>query len=84
MSSPQSPDACFQQGLQFLNHDKAAAAAAAFRAAVTARPDWAEAHSNLGVALGRCGQHAEALACFERALKIRPDYADAHQNLSNT
>ena len=44
------------------------------------KPDYAEAHSNLGVALQDQGKLDEAVACYRRALELKPDYADAHTN----
>jgi tetratricopeptide (TPR) repeat protein len=45
------------------------------------RPDNAEAHNGLGLALAGCGQLDEAIAHFQRALEIKRDYAEAHNNL---
>jgi hypothetical protein len=44
------------------------------------RPDYAEAHSNLGVSWALSKQHAEAIREFDLALAIRPDFATAHMN----
>ena len=45
------------------------------------KPDYAEAHNNLGTILQAQGQIAEALACYQRALQLKPDFAEAHNNL---
>lgn len=45
-------------------------------------PQYADAHNNLGLALGSLGRKAEAITHFQRALAIRPAYADAQINLS--
>ena len=58
-------------------------AADAFRAALAAKSDYAEAHNHLGIAFKQLGQPAEALASYEQALRVNPDYADAHNNMGN-
>jgi tetratricopeptide (TPR) repeat protein len=45
------------------------------------KPDYAEAHSNLGSALGQEGKLTEACEQWEAALRIKPDMAEAHYNL---
>ena len=45
------------------------------------KPDYANAHYNLGVALASRGRTDEAIAHFRAAVKIKPDYANAHYNL---
>ena len=51
-----------------------------YRRAVELRPDFADGHNNLGIALSAQKQHAAALAAFDDALKLRPDFADALHN----
>ena len=51
---------------------------------VAARPDDAEAHSNLGNALATAGRADEALAAQRRAADIDPGFAPAHYNMGNT
>ncbi|MBI3706767.1 MAG: tetratricopeptide repeat protein [Proteobacteria bacterium] len=58
-----------------------AAAARAYRAAITMQPDLADAYSNLGTALKAQGDLEEAVAHYNRAIALRPDYAEAHNNL---
>ena len=45
------------------------------------KPDYAEAHNNLGNAFKDRGKLDEAAACYRRALELKPDYAEAHSNL---
>lgn len=54
---------------------------AEFREAIRLRPDFAEAHNNLGLVLTQEGDDEAAIAAFREALKHAPDYADAHANL---
>ena len=55
-------------------------ALAAYDRAIELRPDYAEAHSNRGVALGRLDRDEQALADYDRAIELRPDYAEAHSD----
>ena len=45
------------------------------------RPDYAEAHNNLGLVLLQSGDDAGGIAALREAVRIAPDYADAHANL---
>jgi predicted TPR repeat methyltransferase len=55
----------------------------ALRQAVARRPDSAEAHSRLGIALIEQGQIDAALAAFRQAIAVKPQYAESHSNLGN-
>ena len=52
-----------------------------YEQALRIKPDYAEAHNNLGIALAQTGKIEEAIAHYEQALRIKPDYAEAHNNL---
>jgi tetratricopeptide (TPR) repeat protein len=66
-----------------LNHGHAAEATPYFEAAVRLRPDSADAHFNLGLALSQNSDRAaDAIAQYEAALRLRPDYRAAEQNLT--
>ena len=58
-------------------------AIAHYQKALQIKPDYAEAHNNLGNALLQKGQVDEAMAHYQKALQINPDYAEAHNNLGN-
>jgi eukaryotic-like serine/threonine-protein kinase len=45
------------------------------------KPDYAEAHNNLGNALRQKGQLDEAIAEYREALRLKKDFAEAHCNL---
>src|SRR6185369_5517858 len=44
------------------------------------KPDYAEAHYNLGTALRALGRYDEALKSFDRALALQPKHSGAHNN----
>ena len=48
------------------------------------KPDYAEAHNNLGNTLQELGRLDEAEASYTQAIALKPDYAEAHNNLGNT
>ncbi|NQV99220.1 MAG: tetratricopeptide repeat protein, partial [Rhodospirillales bacterium] len=52
-----------------------------YNKAITIKPDYAEAHSNLGIALQALGKIKEAVTSYNKAISIKPDYAEAHSNL---
>jgi Flp pilus assembly protein TadD len=52
--------------------------------AIQLKPDFAQAHHNLGVALAHKGDMGQAAASLREAICLKPDYAEAHFNLGNT
>ncbi len=69
-----------------VGHHKAgrlAAAAAGYRRAIAARPDFAEAYSNLGNALGASGPQRDVVAAFTRACHLAPRWPELHYNRGN-
>ncbi len=59
-------------------------AVAHYQQALRLRPDFADAHNNLGEALREQGHLAESVARYQEALRLKPDYAEAHNNLGVT
>ena len=49
--------------------------------ALSIKPDFAEAHSNLGNALKALGRLDDAVERFEKSLSLKPNFVDAHSNL---
>jgi Flp pilus assembly protein TadD len=54
-------------------------AAAEFEQVVRLRPDYAEGHLNLGIALARQGSMSEALAHLQTALRLEPGNGKARE-----
>ncbi len=50
---------------------------------MTLKPDFVDAHNNLGNVLRDQGRPAEAQAAYQRALALAPDLAAIHNNLGN-
>ena len=61
--------------MAFKDQGKLDEAVACYRRALELKPDFAEAHNNLGNALKDQGKLDEAVACYRRALELKPDYA---------
>ena len=54
-----------------------------FKNVLEIKPDYTEAHYNLGVALQENGDLDEAITCYQRTLEIQPTHSDAYNNLGN-
>ena len=52
------------------------------REAIVIKPNYAEAHSNLGVTLGRQGKVHEAIGYYSNAIRYRPDFTAAYVNMA--
>ena len=55
-----------------------------FETAVNIKPDYAEAHKNLGIVLRDLGRMDEAVESLKKAISAEPNYVDAHYNLAIT
>jgi tetratricopeptide (TPR) repeat protein len=60
--------------------DNTAEEEACYRHALALRPDYPEAHNNLGAVLRSRGDHDSAAERYREALRLRPDYPEAHYN----
>jgi tetratricopeptide (TPR) repeat protein len=63
----------FDRALKLQQAGKWAEAAAAYREVLAARPNYAEAHANLGAVLIRMDRYEEAIREYETALKLGPN-----------
>jgi len=67
--------------LQFADRSRNAEAIANFEQALRLRPAYAEAHSNLGLALTQAGRPAEAVPHLRESLRLKPGLYQVHNNL---
>lgn len=74
-----SPDALFNQGVILWNSGKIAEAKVQFEAAIAAKPDHAEAHYQLAMALVNGGDLKGAATEFNTYLKLAPNGPNAAQ-----
>jgi tetratricopeptide (TPR) repeat protein len=70
-----------QTATELLRQGQPARAIPYLRAAISAAPNNAGLHHDLGLACLECGQLAEAAHALQRAIAINPRYADAHLRL---
>jgi tetratricopeptide (TPR) repeat protein len=81
-AQPSAPaEAAFQRGEKALAANKLEDAAAAYRKALDATPNWAPAINGLGSVLFKKGQSVEAIALFKSATEADPDFKLAWFNL---
>jgi tetratricopeptide (TPR) repeat protein len=85
VSSPKRPESHQAQNLLGLMLGRKGAPGddvlSAFRAAIRLRPDYAEAHNNLGLVLIQSGKDEEGIAALREAVRLAPAYAEARTNL---
>ncbi|MGE0886217.1 MAG: tetratricopeptide repeat protein [Blastocatellales bacterium] len=71
----------FNRAVALQQEGKLEEAAAEYRTVLKSKPDYMEAHANLGVVLARLGKYEEAVASYEAALKLSPHMAPLLFNL---
>ncbi len=82
---PDDPWPYWNLGLLLKGHkDHLDEAIAAFRKVTELKPDFADAHQQLGFALSRAGRLDDALPEFRQAIHLKKDFADAYYNLGTT
>ena len=52
--------------------------------AIAIKPNYAEAHSNLGITMQELGRLEDAETSYKKAIAIKPDFEEAHYNLGIT
>ena len=79
---PLNSEDYFNRATDFYFKGKYELAIKAIEKAIELKPDYAEAWSNKGVALGKLGRHDEELKAYEKAIELKPDYVEAWYNKS--
>ena len=54
-----------------------------FQTTIKLKPDFVEAHYNLGNAQKKLGKHSDALASYAQAIEKKPDFAQGYINYVN-
>jgi tetratricopeptide (TPR) repeat protein len=83
MSVFASPEKLWNQATALHRNGRLEEAVTAYNQLLTLKPDFAEAHGNLGNVLSALGQHDAAVISYRKALKIRRDYLEALLGLGN-
>ena len=52
-----------------------------FYKALKLKPDYVEAHYNLGISMTHLGRIEEAILSYTKAIELKPDYTSAHESL---
>jgi protein O-mannosyl-transferase len=78
---PQNPRAPYIAAHHLMLEGRYEEAMDSYKQALRIKPDWAEAHNNLGLVLNELGQKEEALSHFREALRFDPSLAEAHNGL---
>jgi len=68
------------RGTRYANLGQLDTAISYYEKALAIKPDYAEAHYNLGFSLHRLGQLDAAVRSYKKVVAIKPDYAEAHNN----
>ncbi len=77
--------ASYNLGMELAARHETEAAIASYREALAVRPDYAEAHGNLAMALlAQPGRRDEAISHLETAVRLKPELWQAECNLANT
>jgi tetratricopeptide (TPR) repeat protein len=78
---PARPEICNNLGIALRRLGHLEDAIAAYRQALTLRPDYPLALNNLGLALQEAGDYEDAVTVLQRVVEATPGDADAHNNL---
>ena len=81
VQQPADSAALFQRAFELQRGGRFAEAEAQYRVLLALRPDYAEAHANLGAVLMRLDRYDEAIASYESALRLAPSLTPVLLNL---
>jgi Flp pilus assembly protein TadD len=73
-----------QQAIASHKEGKIDEAEKSYKKAIELKPDYAEAHYNLGVMLQNLGRFDEAEKSYKKAIELKPDFPEAYNNLGAT
>jgi len=68
------------RGTRYANLGQLDRAISCYEKALSIKPDYAEAHYNLGFSYHKKGQLDAAVKSFKKVITIKPDYAEVHDN----
>jgi len=68
------------RGTKYANLGQLDTSISCYEKALSIKPDYAEAHYNLGFSHHRLGQLDAAVRSYKKVVAIKPDYAKAHNN----
>jgi predicted TPR repeat methyltransferase len=68
------------RGTRYANLGQLDTAISYYEKALSIRPNYAEAHYNLGFTLQKLGQLDAAVRSYKKVVAIKPEYAEAHNN----
>ena len=73
----------YRRGMDLARSGASADAIGEVEAALRIRPDYPEAHNDLGVLWSQVpGRSMDAISQFQQAIRLKPDYVDARYNLA--
>src|SRR5918996_705223 len=80
--SEMTAEAWFLRGVSLIGtaEENSAEEMRCYREALSIRPDYPEAHNNLGILLRKSGDLDGAAEHYRETLRLRPDYPEAHYN----